>query len=173
MSFILFIQVPLDEPLALLLPTWLLNLQKVPLWHKTWHLALLSQLFFVQYTQSVMRHQTGDGWFVMDRKMSVIKRCPTHLYECLWWHYFKTRNIVTLLSPVYLRCLQVIVTHHKPSSLLTPCYRLGVLDMHTTLRLRRLTCECGESGTWTSTALKSTNFSLKKIISGNLPLNRR
>lgn len=101
MSFILFIQVPLDEPLALLLPTWLLNLQKVPLWHKTWHLALLSQLFFVQYTQSVMRHQTGDGWFVMDRKMSVIKRCPTHLYECLWWHYFKTRNIVTTFACLF------------------------------------------------------------------------
>ena len=109
-----------------------------------------------------MRHQTGDGRFVMDRKMSVIKRCPTHLYECLWWHYFKTRNIVTLLSPVYLRYLQVIVTHHKPSSLLTPCYRSGVLDMYATLRLRRLTCTCGESGTWTSTALKSAHFSLKK-----------
>ena len=40
------------------------------------------------------------------------------------------RNIVTLLSLVYLCCLQVIVTRHEPSHILATHYRSGVLDMY-------------------------------------------
>ena len=35
------------------------------------------------------------------RDMLAIEHRPPHLYECLWCHSFRTRNIVTLLSPVY------------------------------------------------------------------------
>ena len=37
--------------------------------------------------------------------MLAIERRPPHLYECFWRHYFRTRNIVTLLYPAYLCCL--------------------------------------------------------------------
>ena len=62
--------------------------------------------------------------------MSVIKRCPTHLYECLGRYYFRMRNIVTFLWPVYLCYLWVIVTHHEPSPLLATRYGSGVLEMY-------------------------------------------
>ena len=76
----------------------------------------------VQYTQSVIGRQTGDNsWWVATTRhnlsvddMPVIEHCPPHLYKCLWHHYFRIRNIVTLLSPVYL-CLQTIMIHHEPS----------------------------------------------------------
>ena len=44
---------------------------------------------------------------------------------------FRTRNIVTLLSPVYLStCLRVVATRHEPSFLWTTRYGSGVLDMY-------------------------------------------
>ena len=62
--------------------------------------------------------------------MSAIERRPTHLNECLWRHYFRTRNIVTLLSPVYLSCLSVVATRHEPSPLLATRGGSGVLDRY-------------------------------------------
>ena len=53
----------------------------------------------------------------------------THLYECVWHHYFRTRNIVTLLSLVDLCCLRVIATRQEPAPLLATHYGSGVLDM--------------------------------------------
>ena len=53
--------------------------------------------------------------------MLTIEHCPPHLYECLWRNYFRTRNIVTLLLPVYLSCLWVVATHHEPSDHLETC----------------------------------------------------
>ena len=57
----------------------------------------------VQYTWSVTGHQTGDVlWQIVmthhrlpGRDMWVIVPHPPHLYECLWYHYFRTRNIIT------------------------------------------------------------------------------
>ena len=45
------------------------------------------------------------------------------------YNYFRMRNIVTLLSPFYLSCLQVIMTRHEQSPLLATRYRLGILDI--------------------------------------------
>ena len=92
----------------------------------------------VQYTRSVTGHQTGDGsWQITTTRhhlsvchMSAIECCPPHLFKYLWRHYFKTRNIVTLLFLVYLCYLHVITIHHEPSSLLTTRYRSGVLDIY-------------------------------------------
>ena len=44
--------------------------------------------------------------------MSAIERRPLHLYDSLWRHYFRTRNIDALLSPVYLSCLRVVTSRH-------------------------------------------------------------
>ena len=92
----------------------------------------------VQYTQSVMGRQTGDGlWWIMTtrhrlsvRDMLAIEHRPPHFFECLWHHYFRTRNIVTLLSPVYLSCLRNFATRHELSPLLTTHCGAGVLDMY-------------------------------------------
>lgn len=51
------------------------------------------------------------------RDMSPIESHPPHLYECLWCLYFRTRNVITLLSPVHLCCLfvcfsQSVMNHH-------------------------------------------------------------
>ena len=52
------------------------------------------------------------------------------------------RNIVTLLSPVYLCCLRVTVIRHEPSHLLATRYgSYGVLDLYALYAL------------WTSTVL--------------------
>ena len=34
--------------------------------------------------------------------LSAIEHHPPHLYECLYRNFFRTKNIVTLLLPVYL-----------------------------------------------------------------------
>ena len=81
----------------------------------------------VQYTQSVTGRQTGGGsrqittshHHLSVHGMLAIKHRPPHLYECLWHHYFRTRDIFTL-SPVYSSCLWVIATHHEPSPLVQP-----------------------------------------------------
>ena len=78
-------------------------------------------LDFVQYTRSVAGRQTGNVLWQMAttrhrfsvRDMSAIERRPTHLNECLWRHYFRTRNIVTLLSPVYLCSLRVVANESR------------------------------------------------------------
>ena len=88
----------------------------------------------VQYTRSIMGHQTGDSsWqIVMTRRclsvrdMSGIRCRPPHFNKCLWCHYFRMRNIVTFLLPVYLFCLQVIMTCHELSHLVVTRYRSGV-----------------------------------------------
>ena len=79
----------------------------------------------VQHTRSITGRQTGNRFSVRD--MSAIEHRPPHLYECLWRRYFRTRNIVTLLSPVYLCCLGVLATSHEPSPLLATCNGSGVL----------------------------------------------
>ena len=86
-----------------------------------------------------MGRQTNDGlWRITTTRhrlsvcdMSVIERRPAHLYECLWGHYCRMRNIVTctLLLLVYWCCVRVVPTHHKPSPLLATRYGPGVLDM--------------------------------------------
>ena len=63
--------------------------------------------------------------------MLAIEHRPPHLYECLWCHhYVRKRNIVTILSLVYLSYLRVVATRHEPSSLWTTRYGSGVLDMY-------------------------------------------
>ena len=65
-----------------------------------------------------LTHNGSPNWIMMTchlfsiRDMSTIECRPPHLYECLWCHYFRTRNIVTLPSPVYLCCLRVVTNHH-------------------------------------------------------------
>ena len=71
---------------------------------------------------------TRQGLSVRD--MSAIERRPTHLYESLGRHYFGTRKIVTLLSPVYFCCLGVVATRDELSPLLATRYGFGVLDMY-------------------------------------------
>ena len=69
----------------------------------------------VQYTRALTGRQTDAlRWnattrlavtvYGYVRDMSANERRPPHLHECLWRYYFRTRNIVTLLSPVYLYC---------------------------------------------------------------------
>ena len=61
--------------------------------------------------------------FMTCRRSSVVLHT---IYECLWHHYFRTRNIVTLLSAVYLCCLRIVTG----SPLLANRYRSGVLDRY-------------------------------------------
>ena len=88
----------------------------------------------VQYTRSVTRCQTGDGsWQISTISTTTVCQFATYwqssiVLHTLWRHYFRTRNIVT--SPAYLSCLQVVMTRHKTSPLLTTCYGSGVLDMY-------------------------------------------
>ena len=87
--------------------------------------GLFQEIRAVQYIWSITGHQTDDGswWIAMTHHrlsvcdMSAIKHCAPHLYGCLWCHYFRTRNVITLLSPVHLCCLWVIAIHHEPSPL--------------------------------------------------------
>ena len=74
----------------------------------------------VQYTWSVMGHQTRNcSWRIATTRqllsvcnMWAIECRPSHLYEYLWCHYFRMRNIVTLVSPAYF-CLRVDMIHHS------------------------------------------------------------
>ena len=109
---------------------------------------LHKSLRLVQYTWSVTGRPTGDSlWWIRTtyHRLSVygmlaiklhlthllaIELHLTHLYECLWHHYFRTRNIVALLSPVYLSCLRNVPTRHELSPLLTTRCGAGVLDMY-------------------------------------------
>ena len=96
-----------------------------------------------QYTRPVMVLKTDDSsWRIATthHRLSicdilVIQHRPLHLYECLWCHYVRTRNIVSLLLPVQLCCLQVNAICHDPSPLLASCYRSGVLNMYGLLRV--------------------------------------
>ena len=84
----------------------------------------------VQYTQSKKLVTVCDGWQLRVTICQLaIKHRPPHLYKWLWPYHFRMRNIVTLLSPVYLSCLRVIVTCDEPSPLLTTHDGLGVLDI--------------------------------------------
>ena len=84
--------------------------------------SVVQDLRVAQFTRSVTGLQIGgDGsplriattrHCLTVRDMFAIEHRPPHLYECLWRHYFRTRNTVTLLSPVYLRCLRVVATRH-------------------------------------------------------------
>ena len=56
----------------------------------------------LNWWRSVMDHNNPSQLSVCD--MSAIECRPPHLYECLWRHYFRMRNIVTLLSPVCVVC---------------------------------------------------------------------
>ena len=75
----------------------------------------------VQYTWSVMGHQTRNcSWRIATTRqllsvcnMWAIECRPSHLYEYLWCHYFRMRNIVTLVSPGYFCCLRVDMIHHS------------------------------------------------------------
>ena len=102
--------------------------------------SVVQDLRVAQFTRSVTGLQIGgDGsplriattrHCLTVRDMFAIEHRPPHLYECLWRHYFRTRNTVTLLSPAYLSCLQVAAARHEPSPLLTTRYGSGVLDMY-------------------------------------------
>ena len=78
----------------------------------------------VQYTRSVTGCQTDDClWRILRARhclsvcdMSAIVPYPPHLYKCLWHHYFRTSNIVTLVSPVYLF---LFAGHHGLSQTIT------------------------------------------------------
>ena len=83
-----------------------------------------------------MGRQTGDSSWIATtphrlsvRDISAMERRLPHFHECLWRHYFRTRNTVTLLSPAHLRCLRVVETRHEPSTLLATRYGSGALDM--------------------------------------------
>ena len=73
--------------------------------------------------------------------MSMIECCPPHIYECLWCHYFRTMNIVTLLSPVCSSCVQVVTTCHKLSQTVTP-YDIPVTDWVYWTSIRLLGQKC-------------------------------
>ena len=84
--------------------------------------------------------QTGDrSWWIATTcrrllvfDMLLIECHPPHLLvkECLWHHYFRTRNIVTLVSPVDLCYFQVTETCHEPSPLLVTNHGSNVLQMY-------------------------------------------
>ena len=84
--------------------------------------------------------QTGDGsWRIATTchhllvfNMEAIKCRPPHLLVkgCLWHYYFRTRNIVTLVLPVDLRCFRAIETCHELSPLLVTNYGSDVLQMY-------------------------------------------
>ena len=68
--------------------------------------------------------------FVSLRHVGDQASSSAHIYECLLCRYFRTRNIVTLLSLVYLSCLLVVITCHKLSPLLMTHNSWGVLDIY-------------------------------------------
>ena len=85
---------------------------------------------FFQYARSVTGPQTGDGlwWIATTRhRLSIRDMSITNVCGVV---SFRARNILTLLPPVYLRCLRIVTTFQEPSPLLATSYGSGVLDMY-------------------------------------------
>ena len=70
--------------------------------------------------------QTGDG---SPRLVTVVssRYVSDRASSSALIRMFVARNIVTLLSPVYLCCLGVVATSHELSPLLATCHGSGVL----------------------------------------------
>ena len=80
------------------------------------------------------------------RDMSVIDCHLPHLYKYLWHHYFKTRNIVTLLSPVYLCCLPVVTIPLRNGTCIGHVWR--VFQGRAMRRLKWLKTEYKQAGSY-------------------------